>query len=188
MYATMLRETNKLDLLEALMAAKTPAQVRLHGYIRSHFKDKMGKPSSTSEDVCLFPLKMLCYMTAAQYLKFSQNPELRAKLLATEFQELILHDPNEYFMGINRSPDMAKVIPRRFWLGINGAGKQLMAARALLTAEEMGRCEMGEAFAHLFLCKFQLPPIEVADYRIGTGLRLPYSIPSLPIKKSILEP
>jgi predicted NAD-dependent protein-ADP-ribosyltransferase YbiA (DUF1768 family) len=184
----MLRETNKIDLLGALMAAKTPAQVRLHGYLRSRFEDKMGKPSSMSEEVCLFPVKMMCYLTAAQYLKFSQNPELRAKLLATEFKELILHNPDESWMGISHSQDMAKVIPRGIWLGLNAAGTQLMAARALLTAEEEGLCEMGKAFAHAFLHRFQLLPNEVRNYRVGNGLKLPYTIPGLPIKDFILEP
>jgi N-glycosidase YbiA len=62
-------------------------------------------------------------MRRADFAKFTQNPELGEKLLATGTAELIEDSPHEPFWGIGPAG-----------AGANWAGRILMEVRALLTA------------------------------------------------------
>lgn len=71
------------------------------------------------------------------YLKFSQNLDLKQKLLATGNRELVEASPRDSIWGVGFAAKNASV-NRSEW-GLNLLGKALMEARARLLTEETGK-------------------------------------------------
>ncbi len=74
------------------------------------------------------------YMVYVNYLKYSQNPELRQKLLNTGNKELAEASPIDLIWGIGLSEkeDESKLINKSNWTGRNLLGESLMKVRSLL--------------------------------------------------------
>ncbi|CEJ59322.1 hypothetical protein PMG11_07950 [Penicillium brasilianum] len=73
------------------------------------------------------------------YLKFSQNKDLKQKLLATGNQELVEASPRDRIWGVGFAAKNANV-NRSEW-GLNLLGKALMEARSRLLKEAAGEEE-----------------------------------------------
>jgi ribA/ribD-fused uncharacterized protein len=73
------------------------------------------------------------------YLKFSQNKDLKQKLLATGNQELVEASPRDRIWGVGFAAKNANV-KRSEW-GLNLLGKALMEARSRLLEEAAGEKE-----------------------------------------------
>eukprot|EP00996_Jenningsia_fusiforme_P004601 NODE_5440_length_676_cov_15.993620_g5065_i0.p2 GENE.NODE_5440_length_676_cov_15.993620_g5065_i0~~NODE_5440_length_676_cov_15.993620_g5065_i0.p2 ORF type:complete len:187 (+),score=42.46 NODE_5440_length_676_cov_15.993620_g5065_i0:31-561(+) len=73
---------------------------------------------------------------SGNYLKFSQNQELRATLLKTAGQMLVEAAPNDAIWGIGLSAKDAEQMPAAEWPGLNLLGKALMEVREMLIGED----------------------------------------------------
>ena len=71
-------------------------------------------------------------MTLALYAKFSQNPDLKAKLVATGEKVLVEASPNDKIWGIGLRPNDPNVQDPTLWKGENLLGKCLMVVRGLI--------------------------------------------------------
>lgn len=69
----------------------------------------------------------------ASYLKFSQNEDLKSKLLATGDRELVEASPRDRIWGIGFGAKSANAMRHRW--GLNLLGKALMEARKRLVEE-----------------------------------------------------
>ena len=74
-------------------------------------------------------------VTHGSYLKYSQNVELKARLLATGDRELVEASPTDRVWGIGFAAKVAMNVPRDAW-GSNLLGKALMSVRERLRVEE----------------------------------------------------
>ena len=66
------------------------------------------------------------------YMKFSQNPELKKKLLATKGKILVEASPYDKIWGVGLSKDDKRIRWPSEWLGLNLLGFTLMKVRAAL--------------------------------------------------------
>lgn len=77
--------------------------------------------------------------------KFTQNPELRKKLLESENKILANADPRDQYWGIGTSAGTAIAKVPSKWKGENKLGKLLMELRETLRAEEKEEAEAAKA-------------------------------------------
>lgn len=74
----------------------------------------------------------LAVMVHACYLKFSQNPAMKAELLATGERILVEASPDDTTWGIGLEESDPRCLDKDQWLGLNLLGAALMIVRALL--------------------------------------------------------
>jgi ribA/ribD-fused uncharacterized protein len=70
------------------------------------------------------------------YAKYSQNPELRAVLLATRGTTLVEASPTDRIWGIGLAEDDERTRDRSQWLGLNLLGETLTRVREVLLWEQ----------------------------------------------------
>lgn len=74
-------------------------------------------------------------MVHACYLKFSQNPAMKADLLATGERLLVEASPDDNIWGIGLEESDPRCLDKDQWLGLNLLGAALMVVRVLLRAD-----------------------------------------------------
>jgi ribA/ribD-fused uncharacterized protein len=79
------------------------------------------------------------FMVAVNYAKYSQNPRLRDKLLATDDKTLVEASPYDKIWGIGLSEDDDRCLDEHQWQGMNLLGKALIQVRKQLKQEENDR-------------------------------------------------
>lgn len=79
-------------------------------------------------------------MFAACYAKFSQNPKLKAQLLASGSKLLVEASPVDKIWGIGLAPNEPKARNVDTWQGLNLLGKILMEVRMALANELAREC------------------------------------------------
>lgn len=75
-------------------------------------------------------------VTRGNYLKFSQDPELKAKLLETQGKHLVEASPRDSIWGIGLSIKSKYVQNPMMWRGLNLLGKGLDRAREMILANK----------------------------------------------------
>ena len=78
------------------------------------------------------------YMVAVNYAKYSQNPRLRDKLLATGDKTLVEASPHDKIWGIGMSENNPNCLDETKWQGMNLLGKALMQVRKQIKQEDNG--------------------------------------------------
>lgn len=79
------------------------------------------------------------YMVAVNLAKYSQNPRLREKLLATGDKTLVEASPHDKIWGIGMSENNPNCLDETLWQGMNLLGKALMEVRKQLKQVENDR-------------------------------------------------
>lgn len=74
-------------------------------------------------------------MMSVNIAKYSQNPNLKEKLLATGDKTLVEASPYDKIWGIGLSEDDDRCLDEHQWQGMNLLGKALMQVRKLLKQE-----------------------------------------------------
>lgn len=74
----------------------------------------------------------LAVMVHACYLKFSQNPAMKADLLATGERILVEASPDDRIWGIGLEESDPRCLDKDLWQGLNLLGAALMVVRLLL--------------------------------------------------------
>lgn len=69
------------------------------------------------------------YMVYVNYLKYTQNEDLRNKLLATENKVLVEASPNDKVWGVGLCANDPLILDDKNWTGKNLLGKALMDVR-----------------------------------------------------------
>lgn len=77
----------------------------------------------------------LAVMVHACYLKFSQNPAMKAELLATGERLLVEASPDDRIWGIGLEESDPRCLDKNQWLGLNLLGAALMIVRVMLRAD-----------------------------------------------------
>jgi len=77
----------------------------------------------------------LAVMVHSCYLKFSQNPAMKAELLATGDRILVEASPDDTNWGIGLEESDPRCLDQSQWLGLNLLGEALMIVRALLRVD-----------------------------------------------------
>lgn len=72
------------------------------------------------------------FMTLANYLKFSQNPELKRELLETGSRIMVECSPEDKIWGIGLDEVNENIYDESKWQGTNLLGKALMEVRDLI--------------------------------------------------------
>ncbi|KVP75120.1 NADAR family protein [Burkholderia ubonensis] len=70
------------------------------------------------------------------YLKFCQNPAMKAQLLATGDRILVEASPDDVIWGIGLEESDPRCLDRQQWKGLNLLGEALMVVRALLREDK----------------------------------------------------
>lgn len=70
------------------------------------------------------------------YLKFSQNPAMKAELLATGDRMLVEASPDDRIWGIGLEESDPRCLDRAQWQGLNLLGEALMVVRELLREDK----------------------------------------------------
>lgn len=70
------------------------------------------------------------------YAKFDQNPDLKAKLLATAGTTLVEASPDDRIWGIGLAEDDPRAKKRETWLGTNWLGEVLTQIREEMLSEQ----------------------------------------------------
>ena len=75
------------------------------------------------------------FMVYANYLKYSQNPDLAQKLLSTKDKVLVEASPSDlvWGIGLGENQDISILDDEKNWRGRNLLGESLMRVRILLT-------------------------------------------------------
>jgi ribA/ribD-fused uncharacterized protein len=76
----------------------------------------------------------LAVVVHACYLKFSQNPSMKAELLATGERILVEASPDDVIWGVGLEESDPRCLDNDQWLGLNLLGAALMVVRLLLRA------------------------------------------------------
>jgi ribA/ribD-fused uncharacterized protein len=74
-------------------------------------------------------------MCTGLQFKFSQNADLRKKLLATGTHQLVEASPQDSIWGIGMTEHEARATPPQLWPGWNMLGRALMDVRSRLSAQ-----------------------------------------------------
>lgn len=72
------------------------------------------------------------YMVYVNYLKYTQNPELKEKLLATENKILVEASKIDKVWGVGLAADDPLILDEKNWTGRNLLGKAIMDVRNLI--------------------------------------------------------
>lgn len=72
------------------------------------------------------------YMVYVNYLKYTQNDDLKQKLLATENKILVEASPIDNIWGVGLAADDPLILDDKNWTGRNLLGKSLMDVRNLI--------------------------------------------------------
>lgn len=78
-------------------------------------------------------------VTRGNYLKFSQNPELKKKLLETQGKHLVEASPRDRIWGIGLGKGNQHVQNPVMWRGLNLLGKCLDRAREMILTESKNK-------------------------------------------------
>lgn len=76
------------------------------------------------------------FMKYVVYLKFSQNPELKAELLATGDKILVEASKTDEVWGCGLSEDDPRILQTKNWTGMNYLGEALMNVRSWIRADD----------------------------------------------------
>lgn len=74
-------------------------------------------------------------VTRGNYLKFSQNPELKRKLLDTQGKHIVEASPRDRIWGVGLGKDSRYIQNPAMWRGLNLLGKCLDRAREMIIEE-----------------------------------------------------
>jgi ribA/ribD-fused uncharacterized protein len=119
----MLFDPDNTELKEAIMATKNPVLVKSFGRKIRNFNQRVW--DSKKYDI----------MKNALLLKFSQNKDIREKLLRTGNKRLFEASPYDKIWGIGQSASSAVNSTASELLGLNLLGKALEEVRAELCAD-----------------------------------------------------
>lgn len=86
-------------------------------------------------------------VTAGNFAKFSQNPELKEYLLSTESKVLVEASPTDKIWGVGLAKDDPLILDSRNWNGTNWLGECLMTVRELLRSSPDMEIEHGYIIA-----------------------------------------
>lgn len=139
------RETNKFSGQRAKTALTQEDRSRLPAMII--LEPRPGKQKELARSVKFTPSQLKIWETRkfdvvyqGTYCKFTQNPDLKKKLLETGERELVEASPTDKIWGIGYLAEFAE-IHRKQW-GSNLLGKALMSVRERLKGdEEEQNCE-----------------------------------------------
>ncbi|KWA84048.1 hypothetical protein WL29_22030 [Burkholderia ubonensis] len=95
----------------------------------------MGRQVQNYQDA-LWVKHRLAVMVQGCYLKFSQNPAMKAELLATGDRILVKASPEDSIWGIGLEESDPRCLDQRQWKGLNLLGEALMVVRALLREDQ----------------------------------------------------
>jgi ribA/ribD-fused uncharacterized protein len=76
---------------------------------------------------------------AANLARFSQDPDMRRTLLATDDRTIVEASPLDRIWGVGLAPDDPRALDPAQWRGTNWLGVALMQVRETLRAAEAGR-------------------------------------------------
>ncbi len=76
--------------------------------------------------------KRCSIVVRGNYLKFSQNPDLRKALLATKDKILVEASPQDKIWGVGMRSTNSRIHDPKLWKGLNLLGKCLMKVRKLI--------------------------------------------------------
>jgi ribA/ribD-fused uncharacterized protein len=111
-------------MFDKIMKAKSAQSAKAFGRKVANFKEETW--SAKKNDV----------MTSILRAKFTQNPDIRAKLLETGTRPIANADPRNKYWGIGTSLNTEKAKDPSKWLGANTLGKLLVDLRESFRAEE----------------------------------------------------
>ncbi|KVP96583.1 hypothetical protein WJ97_11910 [Burkholderia ubonensis] len=113
-----------LAMAEKMLAVSDPKTLKAMGRQVQNYRDE------------LWVKHRLSIMVHGCYLKFSQNPAMKAELLATEDRILVEASPDDTIWGIGLEESDPRCLDRQQWKGLNLLGEALMVVRALLREDK----------------------------------------------------
>ena len=123
------RMFNDVETTEKIMASKSPkVQKDLGRQVRGFDPQKW---NSDCRDI----------VWAGNLAKFTQNPELRAKLLATGDKILVEASPLDVIWGIGLEASDKRALNQTEWLGTNWLGEALMRVRSNIKNLNLIQCD-----------------------------------------------
>jgi ribA/ribD-fused uncharacterized protein len=110
------------DLVTAakIVKEKNPAEVKKYGRQVRNYNDKAWQALRYG------------YMVYVNYLKFSQNEELKKELLYTVDKILVEASPTDLVWGIGLAENDPSITDENMWRGTNLLGKALMEVRNMI--------------------------------------------------------
>lgn len=118
-------------MLDRILQSETPKEAKYLG--RQVGKSDGAKPF----DAQTWDANCTRIVTEANVLKFSQNPDLKEFLLATDSKVLVEASPSDAKWGIKLSKDDPKALDPLQWQGENQLGFALMNARENIRSQEL---------------------------------------------------
>lgn len=108
-----------LDAIEKIIDAQSPMKAKSIGRSVKEYDDDAWR------------VERYTYMVQALVLKFSQNDELRERLLATGDIHLVEASPYDAIWGVKLKVNDPKILKQSEWKGKNLLGEALMHAREI---------------------------------------------------------
>lgn len=109
---------NDIRTRTALEQPMTPREAKNLGRLVENYDDK------------LWDCVRFGYMVYVNYQKFTQNQDLKQKLLATEKKVLVEASPNDRIWGVGLYANDSLILDDKNWTGQNLLGKALMEVRS----------------------------------------------------------
>lgn len=106
-----------------IMTSKTPKEAKDLGRLVSHYDEKVWE--------CV----RFGYMVYVNYLKFTQNENLKKVLLDTDDRILVEASPYDKVWGVGLSEDNDLILDEANWQGQNLLGQALMKVRKIILTE-----------------------------------------------------
>ena len=111
---------NDADTRKQLEAKLTPKQAKDLGRVVKNYQDD------------LWECVRFDYMVYSNYLKYTQNPDLKEKLLATGEKVLVEASPYDKVWGVGLLASNPLILDDKNWTGRNLLGKSIMKVRNMI--------------------------------------------------------
>ena len=111
---------NDVDTRKQLELKLTPKQAKDLGRVVKNYQDD------------LWECVRFDYMVYSNYLKYTQNPDLKAKLLATGEKVLVEASPYDKVWGVGLLANNPLILDDKNWTGRNLLGKSIMKVRSMI--------------------------------------------------------